>query len=401
MTDTTQHVVPVDSAITPRVMRSSTNSSAKNDVKNNASSNTSSSSSSSSSSSTTTNNNNNTSNATDQDNDLKPIKSNIGAPIFALSDEKTAAEFKAYREHYRSFRVGNAKGAKGEVSQFVPKTTPHIVPPFLTKLYDMVNCVKYQSLIHWSEDGKAVCITNIKQFSENVLPQYFKHSKFASFLRQLNMYNFYTTRQEPELREFKNPNFVRDDVNLMSLIKRKRAQAKNTNNDGKPPSKRQRLAKGNGTGRKGSGRGRGNSKATGGRGRGSSNNSNDGGSGIPESAARQMQRDLALAVGQATAARTKCSTLQRTVDDCHRELSHLRRKMDNVMSCIEQLCYINGDQTKQLFSSLFENSNDNNQNMGIGEHPSPGSISRASSRSRDGSYSDFLFEGDMFEGVDH
>lgn len=65
----------------------------------------------------------------------------------------------------------------------------------------MVNCVKYQSLIRWSEDGKAVCIMNIKQFSENVLPQYFKHNKFASFFRQLNMYNFYTTGQESESRE--------------------------------------------------------------------------------------------------------------------------------------------------------------------------------------------------------
>ena len=135
------------------------------------------------------------------------------------------------------------KGAKGEVSQFAPKSTPHIVPPFLTKLYDMVNCDKYKSLIHWSNDGKAVCISNIKQFSEVVLPQYFKHSKFASFLRQLNMYNFYTTRQEPELREFKNPNFIRDNVNLMSCIKRKRAQVKSLDKDGKSTSKRQKLSK--------------------------------------------------------------------------------------------------------------------------------------------------------------
>jgi hypothetical protein len=100
----------------------------------------------------------------------------IGAPIFALSDEKSAADFNAYRASYRSFRVGKAKGAKGEVSQFTkPINTPHIVPPFLTKLYDMVTSDTYKSLIHWSSDGKAVCITNIKSFSEIVLPQYFKH----------------------------------------------------------------------------------------------------------------------------------------------------------------------------------------------------------------------------------
>ena len=95
------------------------------------------------------------------------ISRSIGAPIFALSDEKSAAEFNAYRENYRSFRVGKAKGAKGEVSQFTkPTNTPHIVPPFLTKLYDMVNCEMYKHLIRWSNDGTAVCITNIQDFSE-------------------------------------------------------------------------------------------------------------------------------------------------------------------------------------------------------------------------------------------
>jgi len=341
------------------------------------------------------------------------VKHAIGAPIFALSDEKSAAEFNAYREHYRSFRVGNAKGAKGEVSQFAPKSAPHIVPPFLTKLYDMVNCEKYQSLIHWSGDGKAVCITNIKQFSEIVLPQYFKHSKFASFLRQLNMYNFYTTRQEPELREFKNPNFVRDDVNLMSSIKRKRTQVKNVkgtkgvNNkdDGtKPPSKRQKLSKGQ------AGAGRGNGRRRGrGRGRGEAGDKGRGSatSTTATHASRQMQRDLAIAVGQANAARTKCATLQRTVDDCNRELLQMKRKMDNVVSCIEQLCYVNGDQTKHLFASLFENDTSGDAAPSSPGHPNhlnrPNSMSmsssedsmssRTNSRSVDGSMADFLFEG--------
>jgi hypothetical protein len=33
-----------------------------------------------------------------------------------------------------------------------------------------------------------------------------------------------------------------------------------------------------------------------------------------------MQRDLSVAVGQANAARTKCATLQRTVDECRKFL---------------------------------------------------------------------------------
>ena len=48
-------------------------------------------------------------------------------------------------------------------------------------------------------------------------------------------------------------------------------------------------------------------------------------------------QELAIAVGSANAARTKCSTLQRTVDECQRDLSDMRRKMDNMVSCIEHL----------------------------------------------------------------
>ena len=45
-------------------------------------------------------------------------------------------------------------------------------------------------LMKWTESGDRFTITNTIGFMENILPKYFKHQNFASFVRQLNMYGF-------------------------------------------------------------------------------------------------------------------------------------------------------------------------------------------------------------------
>eukprot|EP00946_MAST-07B_sp_MAST-7B-sp1_P002554 g2554.t1 len=301
---------------------------------------------------------------------LAAAQRGIGKPVFALSNPKSAADFNAYREQYRAFRVGNARGAKGEVSQFAhssPVSMPHIVPPFLTKLYDMVTSSTYTKLIHWSEDGTAIVISNIKQFSQNVLPQYFKHSKFASFLRQLNMYNFYTTRQEPQLREFKNPFFIRDNVNLMSNIKRKRAQTKSNKDNAGASNKRQRTTKsgsrsGDSRGKRGGKRlyegnkGDSNSHPSG-AGSGkfdiSTSKRADGTAHGSSPRTRDYRKQLVIATAQANAARAECASLQRMVDESQRERVMLRRRLDQMQSCLEQICNTLGNDTWQIFQSSF------------------------------------------------
>ena len=63
-----------------------------------------------------------------------------------------------------------------------------VVPPFLAKLNDILGDAQYRHLISWSADGTRIVLHKLDDFSETVLPKFFKHNKFSSFLRQLNLY---------------------------------------------------------------------------------------------------------------------------------------------------------------------------------------------------------------------
>ena len=41
---------------------------------------------------------------------------------------------------------------------------------------------------HWMDDGKKFTISDIDVFARDVLPLFFKHNRYASFVRQLNHY---------------------------------------------------------------------------------------------------------------------------------------------------------------------------------------------------------------------
>ncbi|EGG08487.1 uncharacterized protein MELLADRAFT_31947, partial [Melampsora larici-populina 98AG31] len=61
-------------------------------------------------------------------------------------------------------------------------------PAFLTKLFTMVNDSETNHLIRWSEpSGDSFFVVSSERFGRELLPKYFKHSNFGSFVRQLNM----------------------------------------------------------------------------------------------------------------------------------------------------------------------------------------------------------------------
>jgi hypothetical protein len=75
------------------------------------------------------------------------------------------------------------------------KPSSQKVPIFLRKTFDLVSSSD-SNICTWSDDGLSFIIKNIDTFTEEVIPQYFKHSKFASFVRQLNFYGFRKIKNE-------------------------------------------------------------------------------------------------------------------------------------------------------------------------------------------------------------
>eukprot|EP00730_Choanoeca_flexa_P010163 TRINITY_DN1619_c0_g1_i1.p1 TRINITY_DN1619_c0_g1~~TRINITY_DN1619_c0_g1_i1.p1 ORF type:complete len:327 (+),score=82.28 TRINITY_DN1619_c0_g1_i1:158-1138(+) len=108
------------------------------------------------------------------------------------------------------------------------------VPQFLLKLYKMTNNTSHDHIIKWSDDDNSFWVADIAAFSRDVLPAYFKHNNYASFVRQLNMYGFHRSTNNKGkvspgvgmIERFSNPHFRRGREDLLVFIHRKSSSSK-------------------------------------------------------------------------------------------------------------------------------------------------------------------------------
>ncbi|OJJ82836.1 putative stress response transcription factor SrrA/Skn7 [Aspergillus glaucus CBS 516.65] len=102
---------------------------------------------------------------------------------------------------------------------------------FVRKLYKMLEDPSYSEIVRWGDEGDSFVVLECEKFTKTILPRHFKHSNFASFVRQLNKYDFHKVRQNneengqspygPNAWEFKHPEFRANSKESLDNIRRK------------------------------------------------------------------------------------------------------------------------------------------------------------------------------------
>ncbi|KFH68582.1 hypothetical protein MVEG_05392 [Podila verticillata NRRL 6337] len=147
-------------------------------------------------------------------------------------------------EESESMDTNSSKNDDGSdpliVSMYGSPSLVKVRSMFIDKLFKMVEDPAIQHLIAWAKEGDMFYVFNCIELSTSVLPKFFKHNNWQSFVRQLNMYGFHKiyrydreesnmNRRNPETQrwQFYHPDFQRDQPHLRSNIKRKSARSIN------------------------------------------------------------------------------------------------------------------------------------------------------------------------------
>ncbi|EPQ57751.1 hypothetical protein GLOTRDRAFT_119791 [Gloeophyllum trabeum ATCC 11539] len=111
---------------------------------------------------------------------------------------------------------------------------------FVKKLYKMLEDASFSNIVSWGPAGDCFVVKDMNEFTKSVLPRLFKHSNFASFVRQLNKYDFHKVKNTDDNQfgeqswTFRHPDFHASRPESLENIKRKvPAQRKSTNSTGR------------------------------------------------------------------------------------------------------------------------------------------------------------------------
>mmetsp|Transcript_22155 Transcript_22155/g.50714 ORF Transcript_22155/g.50714 Transcript_22155/m.50714 type:complete len:124 (-) Transcript_22155:321-692(-) len=107
--------------------------------------------------------------------------------------------------------------------KFKPRSGRGHTVQFPEKMYTMLEQAAQlgmEDIVSWNASGCAFGIHNLERFVEIIMPKHFKQSKWTSFQRQLNLYDFKRYKCGPESGSYYHEFFLRYKPELCQKIKR-------------------------------------------------------------------------------------------------------------------------------------------------------------------------------------
>lgn len=115
---------------------------------------------------------------------------------------------------------GGSGGVDGTAAAALPRVGKRGAPQaFARKLFEILTTESH-AVIAWNDDGTAFHVKDVESFSEETLTKYYRHSKFSSFQRQLNLYSFRKIVKGPDAGGYAHPMFRRDKPDDLYHVRR-------------------------------------------------------------------------------------------------------------------------------------------------------------------------------------
>ena len=90
------------------------------------------------------------------------------------------------------------------------------ITSFLINLYNLVSDSSSDHIVRWKSKDSKFMIIDKEMFTDQILPQYYKHSNFSSFIRQLNLYGIQKMNPGQTYKQvFYHPCFQKNQKHLL------------------------------------------------------------------------------------------------------------------------------------------------------------------------------------------
>lgn len=101
-----------------------------------------------------------------------------------------------------------------------PLTPLARVPNFPAKMHAILSRSDLADVVTWLPHGRAWRVLKPREFEVRVIPSYFEHNKFSSFIRQANGWGFRRITKGPDRNSYYHELFLRGIPHLSKMMKR-------------------------------------------------------------------------------------------------------------------------------------------------------------------------------------